>query len=140
MMSIIRCRCLCTISLNAAALYERITEIATAKQLGGDELFAGLSKYVRQLTGPLISILREASASVAYFALARQPEQRLLNLMEVMYQHDGKHLYDARGDHQRNQAADAMMAFIGKITDTDTQQWRASGELAAAYFEEHNRN
>src|SRR5699024_1908314 len=63
---------------NAKSLYEAITAIANAKFIASDELFAGLSKYIRQLSGPFFTALKSGLVTGVGFVHAKLSEQRLL--------------------------------------------------------------
>lgn len=104
---------------------------AHASELHG--ALAGLSKYIYEMSAPIMERLNAAAAhGTAALAQAALPEQRLLGLMQsaLSAEHPNKVLVDLRGIQTRKQAARALAGFLAELTGENEQQWRSGARAA----------
>ena len=102
-----------------------------ANQLQG--ALAGLSRYIYELSAPIMARLNDAVAQgAAWLMQAGLPEQRLLALMQSVLtaQHPDKVLVDLRGMQTRKQAARALARLLATLTGENEQRWRSGARAA----------
>lgn len=90
----------------------------------------GLSRYLHQLSGPVLNRLSSLAQKGVRPVLAALPEQRQLVLMQTMLRatrkNSGLFLVNLSGMQTRKQAARSLAGYLAALGGGNEQQWRSS--------------
>jgi hypothetical protein len=117
-----------------SAVYAGLKDILAKEHIHDlNGTFTGLSKYIYQLSAPVMNLLNKAVAGGSRLLVqAALPEQRLLGLMQAQIQakNPGAQLREVTGRMTRKQAAKSLARYLAELSGDNEMRWRASARAA----------